>query len=79
MRYTKEEKRVIIAKCRAVAVAVAELWDAMRDVELRTGCELDNELELYSSLASGCNTPPSPKDLSDTDVWDVFQSHVEVK
>ena len=78
IRYSKEEKREIITRLRAVAVSLAEYWDALRIVENAHRCSIDNDTDLYGTLAGECDTPPSFSDLSDTDVWEMFRAHTEI-
>ena len=74
---TPEEKAEIILKSKAVAVAMAELWDALGEVEGNHNTSIDVRPEYYSSLAAECNCPPSFADLSDESVWEQFESEVE--
>jgi hypothetical protein len=78
IRYSKEEKQEIIIKLRALAVSMAEFWDTLREVENAHKCSIDNGTELYGVLAGECNTPPSFTDLTDKQVWAMFQVYAQV-
>lgn len=77
--YTPLEMQEIIGAMKRAAVAVAEVWDAVRAVEVRTGTEINFALGpiLVDDLAPACDTPPSTTDLNDQDVWTSFVQAIE--
>jgi hypothetical protein len=71
--YTEVEQVEITRRLKLAAVAVAEVWDAIREVEHD---DIDLEIELGNSLlfdlAGNCDHPPTTADLLDEDVWQSF-------
>jgi hypothetical protein len=58
----------VIQAARSAAVAVAEFWDALRELEVDTGFEFEGTLGMIDGLASNCDAPPSFSDLKDEDI-----------
>jgi hypothetical protein len=73
IEYSNEEKQEVIAKLKALAVAQAEFWDLLREIEEAHECEIKFDPALVSELAEGCNIPPSFTDLNDDELWATFQ------
>jgi hypothetical protein len=78
INYTAEERQRIIESLRAAAVAQAELWDVLRDVELDHAVSIEIDGELISTLASDCDCPPSFDNIKAERVWEAFGEHSEV-
>ena len=74
-RYSPAEKERIVQAVRAAAVAEAELWDTLRDIENDHRCSIDTDVYLISSLAGDCSTPPSFSNLTVDNVWGTFKLH----
>jgi hypothetical protein len=65
----KVEQQELIAAVRIVAVSVAELWDVLYQLEIRTGKAIDYPFDMFSCFAGQCRMPPQPMDLgTDRDV-----------
>lgn len=65
----KVEQQELIAAVRMVAVSVAELWDILWELEVRTGKAIEYPFDMFSCFAGHCRRPPQPMDLgSDADV-----------
>lgn len=79
IEYTDDEKKAITAALKNAAVALAEVWDAVRDVEHRLGIEINFAAGplLTDNLAPECNIPPSTDDLDDAAVWEAFVDATE--
>jgi hypothetical protein len=78
VEYSAEEKQRIIAALRLAAVAQAELWDVLRDVEMTHAISIEIDGELIAMLAADCKCPPCFDDLKAERVWKGFEEHSEV-
>lgn len=78
VKYSPADKAEITAKLKAAAVALAEFWDVLAQVENAHGVSLECTPELVSGVASECNTPPAFSDLADREVWASFKADVKV-
>lgn len=80
IRYTKEERERITEALKALCVAKAEFWDALRAVEVaRQGVEVEtNSEELEDVLAAEFSVPPRMSDVDDATVWSAFLDAVNV-
>ena len=74
-RYTAAEKQQIVQAIRAVAIAQAELWDALHEIEDDHRCSIETDIYLIDSLAGDCGAPPSFSDLSAESIWESFKLH----
>jgi hypothetical protein len=74
-RYNAAEKQRIVEAVRAAAVAEAELWDTLRDIESDRHCSIETDIHLISSLAGDCSRPPTFSDLTNENVWETFKIH----
>lgn len=68
-----EEKAAIVATLKRVAVAMAEFWDVLRDIEGEHDIEIEPDVSLVSGVAGECGHPPDTSDLEDAAVWDAFE------
>lgn len=78
IEYTAEEKNRIISALRAAAVAEAQLWDVLHEIENDHECMIETDIYLIGSLAGDCSSPPSFSDLDAENVWESFEFHSEV-
>ena len=78
INYTAEEKQRIISALRLAAVAQAELWDVLREVEINHAISIEIDGELIAKLASDCGCPPCFDDPKADRVWEAFEEHSEV-
>lgn len=74
LRLKKQEKREVVAAVTNAAVAMAELWDVLSDIESAHNCEFDDTAQMVSNLAGSCNMPPSPSDLTDDDILEELEN-----
>jgi len=79
IRYSAEEKQSIVSALRAVAIAQAEFWDVLREVENAHSVAIETDNELVGALAGNCNIPATFADLPESDVWFTFKEHTEVQ
>lgn len=77
--FAESDKPEIISALRQVAVAIAEYWDVLREIEGRDSVEIETKDELFTSLAGECNIPPSLSDLPANGVWQEFVDDVRVR
>jgi hypothetical protein len=73
--FTDEQKARITQRLRTAAIAQAEFWDVLRQMENEHGCEIEPDVDLISELAGECSCPPSLADLQDDDIWASFLNH----
>jgi len=75
-----QERQNIISALRAAALAVAEFWDTLREVENEHGCMIDYSDDLINCLAGEYKTPAGFADLAEDVVWENFtqQSHTDL-
>lgn len=78
INYTDVERQKIVEALRATALAEAELWDVLRDVEAEHSCSIEYDDQLISELAGEYDTPPEFGDVDVDAVWDSFLQHSEV-
>lgn len=79
IEYTQEQRARIVESLRAVAVAQAEFWDVLHEVEAEHDASIETDMYLIDGLAGDCNTPASFADLKDAGaVWDAFVEHSAV-
>ena len=78
IEYTADEKQRIVEALRATAVAQAELWDVLLEVENEHACSIEIDDKLISSLSGDCSHPPSFEDLKSDAVWEAFEEHSEL-
>ena len=56
----------VIAATRKAALAVAEMWDQLREFEIANDVEFDGTVKMLGDdLAPACNWPPKDSDLPD--------------
>jgi hypothetical protein len=79
IRYSAEEKQRIIDSLRALAIAQAEFWDVLGEVESAHSVMIEADNELAGTLAGNCNIPATFADLPESDVWFTFKEHTEVQ
>jgi hypothetical protein len=72
VKFTKEEEAQVVTGLKAVAVALADYWDVLRELEMEHASEIEHGLELFSSLAGDCGTPAHFDDIDDEDVLQAF-------
>jgi hypothetical protein len=80
-QFTEDEKKRIISSLKALAVAQAEFWDVLRDLELEheEGLEIETDVYLVGELAGDCSMCPRHSDLQNEAVWDSFVEHSHVE
>jgi len=78
-KFTDDDRKRITLALRRAAVAIAELWDAQREVEEREGVEVNSTFDVIASLAgeTACGNPQT-SDLSLVNTWDAYLSDVRV-
>ena len=62
------ERTRVVAVIKNAAVAIAEMWDVLREIENASNLEFDKTVEMAEILASDCRTPPRPRDLREEHV-----------
>ena len=72
-RLKGDEQVALIAAARAAAVAIAEFWDALRDIESAHEISIEYTDSMLSSLAGDCSSPPSFSDLETDTVIDALR------
>lgn len=72
-----DQKRIALALRRAAAIA--ELWDAQREVKERESVTVESTFELLSSLAGEtvCGNPQT-SDISLDNAWTAYLADVKV-
>jgi hypothetical protein len=78
-QFTDCQRREIIAKLKNLAVAQAEFWDTLRDIELEHNITIETDIYLTGEIAGNCEQPASHLDLDDGDVWASFEEHSSVE
>ena len=68
---TDTEGQELLTKTRAAAVALAEFWDTLRQLESAHECSIEYG-ELIDELAGECDLPPSFDDLRDVTTDDLL-------
>lgn len=59
----------VIQAVKSAAVAVAIMWDRLREMEIANRCDFDKTMQMLGDgLAPECNHPPSTGDLTDEQV-----------
>lgn len=76
-KFTTGERASIIACLKRVAVAQAEFWDILREIEQERDIEIEPDVSLVSDVAGGCDHPPATSDLDDEDVWVAFEESLD--
>lgn len=78
-RLNEAEKVLLIRKVKMAAVVQAEVWDAMRAYEDRTGQCIDLAGACIYFLAGETEKPPDTTQLSDEMVWNAIMEYLEVE
>jgi hypothetical protein len=77
IHYSPSEKRRLVQAIRAAAIAQAELWDVLRDIESERRCSIEYDIYLLDSLAGDCSAPPSFSDLPVAAILGFIQAALE--
>jgi len=78
VKLTDDEQTQLVTAMRSAAIALAELWDTLRDIEGAHECEINLDLEAISDLATACNVPPTHGDLKTDYVLATYERHAQV-
>lgn len=69
-----ESKQLVVNTAKAAAVALANFWDALREVEQEHDVAFDGTVSMIEDLASNCDAPATVADLDDEGVIEALNS-----
>lgn len=76
--YTTDDKVAIIAALRKASEGIAELWDALREIENRDAVVMEYGPNLLDMIAGECSIPADSRNIASDTLWEDFINDVKV-